>query len=122
MTALKKRLWKQIKTIILFVSAYTHAYLKLGGYFNPALTFGVSTDLNNTAYMFGFSAIFGHQSRLIGTLGIAGAKVDFLRGNYSTSKVYNVANLKGVDEAGLTEKVFKTGFFFGLSYNISKSR
>jgi hypothetical protein len=104
------------------VSAFAHAYLKLGGYINPALTFGISSDLTNATYMLGGSCIFGHQSRFIMTVGIAGGSVDFLKGKYDLNKTYLVSDLKGISESDLAEKTFKTGLFLGFSYNISSNR
>ncbi len=105
------------------VSAFAHAYLKFGGWFTPAITVGISTnptDLSNSSFMLGTSIIFGHSSRFIATIGVAGTSVDYLKSKYDTDIPYLKKDLAGVSESDLVEKTFRAGMFFGFSYNLSK--
>ena|GEM_PF-7074888 len=107
------------------ISAFAHAYLKLGGYFTPSITIGLSTnpsDLSNASYMLGSSLIFGQHNRFIATMGIAASSVDYLKGKYHLNQLYTKKEMSGLSETDLVEKTFKTGFFFGFSYNISSNR
>lgn len=109
------------------ISAFAHAYLNLKWDMplTPGLTIGLSTnpvELSDISYLLGGSVIFGHRNRFIATAGIAGASVDYLKGKYQTNRNYVQKQFTGVEESDLTEKAFKTGFFFGFSYNISSNR
>jgi hypothetical protein len=107
------------------VSAYMHAYFKLGGFITPALTIGVSTnptDFSDASYFLGLSGIVGHQSRFIFTVGLAGSKVEYLKGKYDTNKTYIKKDFININDNELSEKSFRAGLFFGVSYNISSNR
>lgn len=115
----------QNNTFVPVIAAFAHAYYKFGGFLTPGLTIGVSanpTDLANSTYLLGLSLILGHQSRFIATFGIAGSSVDYLKGKYNLNTWYKKSELKNLTESDLSQKVFKSGFFFGFSYNISKKR
>ena len=107
------------------IAAYTHGYLKLGGWFTPAITIGLSTnptDFSNASYFLGGSLICGQQSRLIFTFGLAGSNVDVLKARYDVGGDYTKGDFINIQESELTEKAFQSGWFFGVSYNISSNR
>lgn len=107
------------------IAAYTHGYLKLGGWFTPAITIGLSTnptDFSNASYFLGGSLICGQQSRLIFTFGLAGSNVDVLKARYDVGGDYTKSDFINIQESELTEKAFQSGWFFGVSYNISSNR
>ena len=107
------------------IAAYVHGYIKLGGWFTPALTVGLSTnpnDLTNASYFAGLSMICGQQSRLIFTLGRAASSINVIKPKYDINKSYSKKDFLNIQESDLVKKGFKSGWFFGVSYNISNNR
>jgi hypothetical protein len=107
------------------IAAYVHGYLKLGGWFTPAITVGLSTnpaDLTNASYFLGGSLICGQESRLIFTFGRAATSINVIKSKYDISKTYFKKDLLNIQESDLVKKGFKSGWFFGVSYNISSNR
>jgi hypothetical protein len=107
------------------IAALAHAYFKLGGDITPALTIGLSTnptDFSDASYFLGLSAIMGHQNRFIFTVGLSGSKVEYLNSKYDLNKQYYKIDFVNVDESALSEKTFRSGMFFAVSYNISANR
>lgn len=107
------------------ITAFTHGYVKFGGWFTPAISVGLSTnptDFSNASYFLGLSLICGHQSRLIFTFGRAGSSVSVLKGKYEVDKIYTKKDFLNIQESDLTKKGFQRGWFWGVSYNISSNR
>ncbi len=107
------------------IAAYIHGYIKFGGWFTPALTVGLSTnpnDLTNASYFGGLSLICGQQSRLIFTFGRAASSINVIKPKYDVSKDYIKKDFVNIQESDLVKKAFKSGWFLGVSYNISNSR
>lgn len=107
------------------IGAFAHAYLKMGGYITPAITIGVSTnptDFSDASYFLGLSTIFGHQNRFIFTAGMCGSKVEYLKGKYQLNKDYYKRDFLNINDTDLSEKTFRAGLFFAVSYNLSADR
>ena len=107
------------------IAAYAHGYIKLGGWFTPAVSIGLSTnptDFSNASYFLGASLICGQQSRFIFTLGRAGTSSTVLRSKYDLKKTYYKKDFLNTQETDLTTKAFRSGWFLGVSYNISSNR
>lgn len=90
-----------------------HAYWRTGWAVSPALSAGFM--LNNSSvvnYLIGGSLAFGHDSRVILTIGTAFGKVKQLKTGYAIG-----GELDGGTTDVPTEDVWKNDLFFGLGFN-----
>ncbi|MEO6232678.1 MAG: hypothetical protein ABJB11_15085 [Ferruginibacter sp.] len=98
------------------LGALMHAYIRTGGYVQPALSFGLSlNDQTNVNYHFGASAIFGQNRRLIATFGFTLSKPQILSGQYDEGQEI----LKSEAPTDIPRQATnRWGNFISLTYNL----
>lgn len=108
------------KRLLLSVGALMHIYCRRGGNVNWAISPGLSTTtaFDGINFHLGGSAIFGGENRIVFTGGVVFRESKILDKNYN----YNTQYLKkNMPDSPPTIKVFPcVGWFFSLTYNISK--
>lgn len=99
------------------VTALVHAYYRLWPFLNVGLTTGLmTTDQSQLVYQGGLSLILGRGQRMILSGGMATARVDRLASGYTEGDVVK-------DDASIPiDQVQETGFWFGVSYNLTAER
>ena len=101
---------------ILSLGIMMHISARSASEFKPALSFGLglnADDISETNAYGGISMMLGKENQVVLSVGAALAKIDYLAGKYK------VGDLIPSSEAGtgLTEKVYRVGFFASLTYN-----
>nr|WP_321355612.1 hypothetical protein [uncultured Draconibacterium sp.] len=100
---------------LMHISRRTTDNFKLGGTLGLGLN---TTDLNDASVFAGVSGMFGSQERFIISLGLAMAKVDYLKSEYSLDKEILTNQLSD----DLTEKTTRIGAFISFSYNLTNKK
>ncbi len=107
------------------VAVFLHSYYKVIGKWQPAWTFGLSTNpanIESTRFFVGGSLIQGTDKRLVITLGVSAGSSTVLVGKFEEKRRYKYADYSGLEDADLTEKKLRINAFFGVSYNLSSKR
>ncbi|MEQ1798900.1 MAG: hypothetical protein ABL872_13185, partial [Lacibacter sp.] len=109
------------------LASFLHLYNRNRGKNNlqSSATFGLSvnpTSLESLRVMAGYSLIFGEEKRGVISIGVIGGSVSKLNPHFDENKAYLYSDYQGLQETDLINKKFKLGWFFGLSYNLSKKR
>jgi len=113
------------------IVALTHFYCKKLGMFTPALTLGVSPNLNDlleSRMHLGGSLLVGEKEKWVLSTGLTGGRSERLKAEYIKGQTYSstkdktlYTEISGLKDADLYTKSFNFGFFFSISYNISKT-
>lgn len=114
-----------------FPLGLVHVYYRFNTWVTPAISFGILpnlTDLEESRYRVGLSALVGNQSKIIVSLGWSGGKTEWIKPGFTNNHMYDKESWqfkeiksKSFVADDFIEKVFKSGFFFGISYNLSKT-
>lgn len=97
------------------LAGYMHVYCRRACDFNMAFTLGVGVDQDmQTKFMPGFSLLLGRNERFIINGGMAIGLADDLSKVQDPNRLYP----KQVDP--VYTKSYEIGYFFGISYNLSK--
>jgi hypothetical protein len=114
-----------------FPLGLVHVYYRFNTWITPAVSFGILpnlTDLDQSRYRIGLSALIGNESRIIISIGWSGGKTEWVKAGFEKDYSYQKETWqfkeiksKSFIPDDFTEKVFKSGFFFGITYNISKT-
>jgi hypothetical protein len=113
--------------VVPYIGFMVHFYWQTNKPLTPGINIGVSTSptqLSDLRTYLGGSVIIGGpiKGKLIFSAGLAGAAVDRLKPNLiegfnpKSRIVFNGNNLPNPDQ--LVDKVFRIGFFFGMTYNL----
>ena len=113
--------------VVPYIGVMAHFYWQQHMALTPAITIGISTSptqLSELRAYLGGSVIIGGpiKGKLIFSSGLSGGAVDRLKpnliegANAKNRIIFNGNNLPSPDQ--LVEKVFRIGFFFGMTYNL----
>lgn len=86
--------------------------------FKPAFSFGVAIPVSDEARIniySGLSCMWGKHRKFIASAGVAFGPVEYLQSKYTVGKNYYPEDLT----EGMTEKVWKAGWFISLTYNLT---
>lgn len=103
------------------IGGFLHTSIDVGSTVKPAITLGLSLNtesLDLTTVLLGMTLFIGRDDRIALTGGGALKRINMLRSDYSTDKLYSTANL-GADASGVTTPTWKWGWFFAVSYNLT---
>lgn len=96
----------------------THFYWQGKGYSNFALSAGLGLDDSGKAgYYIGPGLILGDRQRIIVSAGWAFRPTDVLKDKYTVGQILNTSDLP--ENKDLVESIYKSGFFFSLTYNLT---
>jgi hypothetical protein len=96
----------------------THFHARPKGFATLGTTVGLGiNDEGKVGYYLGGALLIGDRQRAIISTGIALRPVEVLKGKYQNGEVFDDNSKPEIDD--LTESIFKTGFFFSFSYNLS---
>lgn len=102
------------------LGAMLHAYFRLGGQIQPALSGGVSiaaSEATRVNYHSGISIIGGTEQRLVATLGLTLAQASILDGRYEKDQI--MLRNEAPEEIPRTS-YYRLGYFFAFTYNLTR--
>jgi hypothetical protein len=104
------------------ISVLMHVLYRARGTVTAGLSWGLGANVSSIATMnfyLGPSIVIGRDERFIVSGGITAAPVDYLNGKYETDVLIKTED---IDAQNLVQKTFRTGWFIGLSYNLSRQK
>lgn len=95
-----------------------HISARSASEFKPAFTIGLglnADDISETNAYAGLSLMMGKENQVVLSVGAALSKIDYLIGKYRVGDIIPSSDAG----TGLTEKVYRVGFFASFTYNFA---